>query len=92
MKKSTPAKSEKKVSKAPSLKPPAEARELYAEIGTCLYMIASAVPEVESALAEVERGSKDWLDQLQTAYSTLDDIRECAEGVANDIQNILRRV
>ena len=55
-------------------------------------MIASAVPEVESALAEVERGSKDWLDQLQTAYSTLDDIRECAEGVANDIQNILRRV
>ena len=48
-------------------------------------MIASAVPEVESALAKVERGSKDWLDQLQIAYSTLDDIREHAEGMGNDI-------
>ena len=91
MKKSTPAKSLKKVSKPPSVKPPADARELYAEIGTCPYMIATAVPEVESALAEVERGSKDWLDQLQTAYSTLDDIREIAEGVGNDIQQILKR-
>ena len=91
MKKSTPSKSVKKVSKAPSVKPPTDARELYAEIGTCLYMIATAVREVESALAEVERGSKDWLDQLQTAYSTLDDIRETAEGVGNDIQQILKR-
>ena len=91
MKKSTPSKSVKKVSKAPSVKPPTDARELYAEIGTCLNMIATAVPEVESALAEVERGSKDWLDQLQTAYSTLDDIRETAEGVGNDIQEILKR-
>ena len=91
MKKSTPAKSLKKVSKAPSVKPPADARELLGQIGACLDIMSTAIPEVEHALAKVERGSEDWLDQLQTAFSTLDDIREIAEGVGNDIQQILKR-
>ena len=92
MKKSTPEKSMKKVNKAPSVKPPVDARELSAEFDTRRYMISNAVIQVSTALAKVERGATDWLDQLTVEFSALDEIREQAEGMGSDIEQILIHV